>query len=249
MKKIFLVLLFFYSAACAVVYRDSFNRADESPIGSPWVSMYRLDGGIAIGSNVIKRPTGGTFGSFYNQSVNNDQYTQVKLATLSGNDDKVCLLRFTNSELDIHGYALRMRYSYDEIQIIRFAFTSGGSTDTTLKTISNTFASGQVVTFSASSTKLIVSVNGTKKDSVTDNNYTSGYAGGMIIATSSTYDDWECGDLTAPATGCDSSLTFPDTVKVTTTTAIVTDSLFCDSGKVILYHGTVKWDSVTAKKA
>jgi hypothetical protein len=65
----------------AVVYSDGFNRANNSTLGSPWVTV---DAAIPLANNKATASTAGGSSMKYNQTFSNDQWAEADMVCVPG---------------------------------------------------------------------------------------------------------------------------------------------------------------------
>lgn len=180
---------------------DSFNRANESPLASPWASTG--DSTFDLVSNKVDSVNDASDrGAFYNSGVWPGDHYSKGVITLSAvaftNHDGVCML--------VRADGSRNYY--------RFEFNSNGSNNvgigkkvasayTGLVLRTATFASGNTGYGEAQGSTLQAKINGVNAGaSTTDTSHTSGKPGIGYSAEgtgggTSQIDDWEAGDFTA----------------------------------------------------
>ena len=74
---------------------DDFNRANESPVASPWTTM--LGGGAILSSNVLTSESAVDRRSFYSGTWGNDQEASAVVGGLSSGDQYACLIVRANA--------------------------------------------------------------------------------------------------------------------------------------------------------
>ncbi len=176
---------------------DEFARADQNPLGSPWLyptgqslQMQLLSGAISgVGSSGQCRA--------YNNSVTwpNDQWCQATVTTISDGDI---------------GLALRISATGDSCyRYVHRTVANGGillskvvaGVYTTLAANTGVGgAAGDIIYMEAVGTSIVVKVNGTQVFSVTDSALASGNAGVHRYNTTSFLDNWFGGGFTSSTT-------------------------------------------------
>jgi hypothetical protein len=64
------------------VYTDNFDRANASPIGSPWVTVTGL-GNLQLLNNQVTAQYGGFSAAYYNAQFSDDQFSQITIDALN----------------------------------------------------------------------------------------------------------------------------------------------------------------------
>lgn len=191
---------------------DDFNRADESPLASPWVAPDGdTDGNFDLNLNTAKPHAGAHYSFMYNNAVlGDDQYAQVQLST-----DGLTVPDGTNYA----GACVRMAatgetaYCFTHVigvyTILEF---TGGTTPSTLATCSGTPAANDVVYISVVGTTITGKVNGGDPGgspcNATDASIASGKAGMNGYGTI-TLDNFEADSLGGGGGGGSSCGRFP----------------------------------------
>lgn len=151
-------------------YTDDFNRANESPLTSPWgqIGTYDLP---KIVSNSVYSSSFGFNAAYYNQTIDANQYVQVKL--LSTNNDQGVLLRVDNSRSNEAKIGYQIFINDGSLYIRKWH--DGGFTN--LVSVVQSVSVNDILKASISGSTIKAYVNGTEKLSTTDTTYGSGYVG------------------------------------------------------------------------
>jgi hypothetical protein len=167
---------------------DDFNRANESPMGGNWTSP---NGAAAdLNTNAILGQAGSRSDEYWNPTTfNNDQYSQVKVGTVSaGAKFNYAVVRVSSAEAD-KGYYL----TTDGAELF-MQRGDGGGTFTEIADYGQTVAANDVIKIGVAGTTLYPFKNGTPVGSTPDATYASGRTGFAVFDTA-TLDDWEGGDF------------------------------------------------------
>lgn len=170
-------------------YSDNFNRANESPISSPWVSPGPWHEAMSIDNSKAKATQSSSdSGAYYNASLSANQYSQAVF------DETYCYNK---------GVAVRMSSSVME----GYVAIATGTTSVSLEkfvndawvgqigsTSSVDFTGGKIIRIEAEGTTVRVKVDGSTVISVTDTSISSGFSG-IWAKGGHTIDDWAGGDL------------------------------------------------------
>jgi len=180
----------------AAAQTDNFNRADESPLASPWIapdgvtdSKFLLSSFHLVGSALTTVQL-----MYYNFAFSGNHYSQ---ATLGGSDltnvatYAYAAVRIQSSGQSAYVYGIIAGATSYKIQKI----VSG--TFTALQTCSGTPTAGDVVKLSVSGSSLTGTVNGGSTCSASDGALSGGRAGlgGYNGSGAYTFDDWSGDDV------------------------------------------------------
>ena len=181
---------------------DAFNRADESPIDSPWVKngSSTSDAISLISSAAIATGNGHRNASYYNSSIPSDQCSEI-IVTGNGIGPSV---HVQSGETYETGIVFRGPISTD--QYASDLALSLYNTDGTLTVISHTQGSaspGDKLRICVSGNDYTAYVNDVEVEqlAVTDNTYVAGYAGIHTFLTNVSGDDWRAYGLTTMESG------------------------------------------------
>lgn len=164
-------------------YTDDFNRANETPLSSPWSG---IGGGTFSNVNLISNKANNASSSnaaaYYNGALTNDQYTKITVST-SASYAGGPLCRVGTDKFYWFG-ALRNSPG------VLYLWNSGFTLIANL-TGSN-WVDGIVAKLVLAGTTLKPYVDGSASSTGTDSTLASGYGG--IRANFTAMDDFECGD-------------------------------------------------------
>lgn len=178
---------------------DDFNRANESPILSPWVKAG--GGNIRIATNNIDAATSTDCWWYYSGAASSaDQYAQAKIITPAGPDAGPAVR--INADVDCYSINTLLH------EYVRFLNNS----ITSLANYSST-AINDVVRIEVEGSTIRGYINGAPSGvpSTTDSNISAAGLGvGMFMfETGHEYDDWSGGDLFTPPPAATDSILFP----------------------------------------
>jgi len=182
---------------------DDFNRANETPIASPWAVQTGSDAMRLISNEVLTNVSANHSAAYHNSTPGNDQYSATKLTNV-----------IETSTADISygvGPAVRMATGdtrkYCAIartgQILLLEYDNVGGATQLGSTFSGTVSLNDIIRIEANGTTIRVLQNGTERISATDATLTSGRVGMQGTYSNDTtaaQDDWDGGDLGVPIT-------------------------------------------------
>lgn len=179
-----------------ILASDSFNRADENPIASPWTSA----GSFKILTNVVLPTNAAQDSAAYYTGVvwPNDQYSKAKITTLAigtGGNGAGVLARQHSTIGTKTRYRVAMTTDHAEL-----CKEVAGAT-TVLWNRATTFVSGNPIQLNVIGSTLRVFNNGSQIGAdATDSAITSGNSGLFYSSTDATasIDDWEGGNFGIP---------------------------------------------------
>ena len=175
--------------ANGAAYTDDFNRADENPIGSPWVAV--STGTIRLTNNALGTTTNTEELAHHNGSLANNQYATVKILGAVNGSGVGVRMDSARSNDARKGYTLSV---HDGSLLVLRKWLDGSFLN--LRTYEVSAASGDILRIEANGTSIKGFYNGVERISVTDSTYTSGYAGVMVQnAYETSIDDFASGDL------------------------------------------------------
>jgi hypothetical protein len=114
---------------------DDFNRANETPIASPWAGpLFSGEGQMNLTSNALKfSTTSGIFsGSYLNATYGPDAEAYITMATLGADTERVNLMaRIQNpGQASINGYMVTLIINGSGNDTVRIRKTTAGSNST-----------------------------------------------------------------------------------------------------------------------
>ncbi len=188
-----------------VLARDNFNRANETPLASPWGSTGILgDVGMNLVSNAATdAATTYDNRSFYDGGIvwPNDQYSQAAItlgvSNSGGGSGEGLSVRGSKTALTMY------RFAIDHNATINWEVLKAvGGTFTSLATGLQAFTDGDTFRLSVNGSTITVSLNGASPFvTVVDSAIASGNPGINYSSTEGGVrfvDDWEGGDLVGP---------------------------------------------------
>jgi len=199
---------------------DNFNRANENPIAGNWTSGTSTFTDLQIVSNAVRGVTASGDGSAFYNAITwpNDQYSEVKIASLAAAPDGGPAVRL--SAADKTGYVFSVDTNGTEYHLVKFV--AGVWTDLSAAQ-SRTFIVGDIVRIEARGSSISEFHNNVQIFSLADASIAAGNAGLFIFDNSASFifDDWAGGalvgnppQLSTVATG---SSTTPDPTTCTPT--------------------------------
>ena len=188
---------------------DNFNRANETPLASPWT---RAGTGTAFNlvSNALTKPTNPDDAYMYysGAAATGDQFAQAKQVVKPTNNDWGPAVRVQGAS----GSATFAGYFFDDYdgpggpQIGRHL--NGSFTAITSWGVSGNSVAGDILRIEATGSTIKAFVNGTQyQSSATDSLVTGGQPGIFWYEPSGTLDDWSGGDLTTAKSSSDTNST------------------------------------------
>ena len=234
MFKLGMLICLILSVSLAAVYTDNFNHADTTRLVPPWVvNSANLGSYLAISNNQAVAGGEAFSNMIYNNTTSVNQFTQMEYV---GGFFMLLYVRYSQSALT--GY--RASYNNNNNQVIISRLNAGVETELIpWPYITATISPGSIFGMCAIGDSIKVSIDGVQIGSVYDATIASGYVGIGGYAYGTTVDNWRGGDTGSITPTCDSNLTTPDTIKSWATKLSLTDSVFCDSGKIVL-----EWDTI-----
>ncbi len=173
---------------------DNFNRANESPLASPWATG--LGGGLQIVSNQTQGVTAGSDNlSYYNGGIAwpSDQYSQAKLAgSFDLSNARAVVIRWNGTS----GYLLSAGPTTTD-SIIYKCVAGTFSALFTIPASTLTWATGDVVSLEGRGAILIARQNGRIIGSKEDFTFLDGFPGlyTQTAPAALNWDDWSAGDF------------------------------------------------------
>lgn len=164
---------------------DNFNRANESPLASPWISVTGLaNGGLSLSSNKVinNTGTGGDQASLNSNSQVGD--SQVTISTVNDADGGPVICASQNP---FNGYTVT-NYVGSAIEI--YKITNGSFSF--IASASGSYAANDQIRLRRSGNNIISSKNGSQLSSQSDTTYMTGYDG-IFLYNSMIVDDWTNG--------------------------------------------------------
>lgn len=173
------------------VVSDLFNRADESPLGSPWITQ--IGSGCKVVSNQATVVLAGNAGALYNSgTLANDQY--VKVSSVSGTYAGL-LIRSAYSTYNRTGYIVWFPGA-GGAGGQAYRYSGSGPSFVSLGNFSTSQGPhGKVMKLTMIGTALKGYIDTTQECSFTDATYASGRGG--IAPYGATCDNFIAGDITA----------------------------------------------------
>jgi len=188
------------------VFKDNFNRANNTDLGANWDEAYGA--GRAIDANALFQPAGSSGVAFVAAiTLGAGQYIQAIAATIPSTCQGM-LVRGSFATNYISGYGVEM-YS-GNIKTVRyidwtFGGTSGAPSRVILDDWSGTFVNGDLVRLEIVGTAIKVYLNSSLIATVTDATIAGpgqvGVYGSYTGGTAGKLDDLECGDWPLPQGG------------------------------------------------
>jgi hypothetical protein len=178
------------------IYTDNFNRANESPIASPWTGTDRPQ----LLTNQVAGLTASTDQiAYYNNTFANNQYSQASMAVLGNNAlADGCGVAVRVQSATKSAYTAELYTNGTVLSIFKYSSGTGVKQGAD---ISVSFAAGDILKLTATggaTTTLEVFKNGVSQGTRTDSTsaFTSGFAGVYCYSTGvARLDDWEGGDI------------------------------------------------------
>jgi hypothetical protein len=151
-------------------FTDNFNRADETPLGSPYTSV--VGAGLILSSNSVKSVDGGSYyiDALIGEDYDDDQYAEVELGTLGIFDSAGVGVRFNSGG---SGYAVRFEPAGPDLYLDSFSSASQSEL-TVLENV--TYLTGDTIGLGVVGNVLTIYRNGISVGTFTDasSNHTSG---------------------------------------------------------------------------
>lgn len=180
---------------------DNFNRADQSPLGTPWAVHGGAGNTIGLHSNAVSKSGSGSesagdvYYAYSGSATTPDQYAEAKMTGTVLNNDWGPAVRIGGA-----GHP-----STEEGYFVDF-YTPGPGINkhvngvfSGLSTFVSSFAAGDVARIEISGTTLTAYKNGSVVGTVTDSSITGAGdgAGLFVYDTGGSIDDWAGGDLSS----------------------------------------------------
>ncbi len=177
---------------------DLFNRADESPLASPWAAASGFSGNWGLVSNAAQTTSGGFNVSYYSGvSFPSDQWAEGVIGGLPAGKSAGVAVRANNSSGDAYVFL----YDVNDGAVRMYKFVGGSPTQLGTD-VSVTGSIGSVLRLDAQGTTIRGIVDGVTKISVTDSAISAGSAGLYAGSTSCVpIDGWSAGDFVSSITG------------------------------------------------
>ena len=182
-------------------YTDNFNLYTNGGLGGQgnWVLSATTD--ITVNNSQIQQQIGApgaqTSRVYYNQSLENNQYSQLTIVSnpMTGGDGTINSIGVA-VRMNASGHGYLFLVSHEDMVLTKYT----GQYSPNLDTSSSFVEAGDVIKIEAIGTSIKAYVNGQEVFSVTDSDISSGYAGlcgwgGYRYPPFITADDWEGGDL------------------------------------------------------
>lgn len=180
---------------------DNFDRADETPIASPWAAQTGVDAMRLISNEVLTNISANESAAYHSIVPPNDQWSQAVLSTLE------------TSTADIQyglGPAVRMQTGDSRKyraccrtgQILLLLWDNVGGRTQLGSTFSGTVSVGDLIYLEAVGTIIRVLQNGVERINVTDATLSSGrfgMGGTYSNITAAALDTWKGGDFSIAA--------------------------------------------------
>lgn len=185
-----------FTGGSPAVYTDDFERADSNPIGSPWVTVTDKSAMQIVSGTA--RATGSLSGSYYNSTLQKDQYSKVTFASsISNSDSAGPIVRVSSTQRTY--YELVKRNSTGKLAIYKVVNGTGTMLIeyTGYAVTIGVGATLQLNAVGVDPTTLTGFHNGTQIGTpVTDSDIDSGFVGMETGTTyNGTFDGWEGGEL------------------------------------------------------
>jgi len=165
---------------------DNFNRADETPLASPWGSCQSSTYGELLSGNAAK---GGLAynraGSYYNSTFTDAQYAQCEQTEFGAIGPAVRVMTTQRS-----GYFFAIVSS----TIARMYKIHDGTVSQLGADYTGTYTVGATIKLTADGSTLTPYVNDTALGTRTDTTFTSGKVGIMSASSTNKVDNWYGGD-------------------------------------------------------
>lgn len=173
-------------------YSDDFNRANESPLASPWAAS---TGTINLSGNKLTGNSAAMGSVKYSDLSTADHYSQITTLTCGIGQGCGPMVRFSSSA-ETYYTSWTDTSGITVYKVIAGASTSIGSWANAWGTSPNV-----VIKFTANGSSITSNVSGTDRVSVTDTSITGNTKPGCgIWQTPGTLDDWSAADLAASGT-------------------------------------------------
>jgi len=193
----------------AVVASDSFTRANETPLASPWVNLVIDTVSLRLASNHVDSPNYNRDAlAYYSATWPNDQYAQAKITvsgSAGGGQGAGVAVRIDGTGANYYRAVIDHAAS-NNVEVARVV----SSSYTALGQRTTAFTDGDTLRLEVSGTTLTVKLNGSQLGATfSDSNISSGSAGIFFssVETSATWDDFEGGDVGGAATPSHSFMT------------------------------------------
>ena len=189
------VVTFAPEAASSMTQTDNFNRADETPLASPWAQIGSLQPWNLAGNVAVPSSTSASTGMVYDTGTFSDnQYAQAKVSvsgTTAGTGVGV-LVRSNSASIDFYGARVNKAGANNLVIMKRV-----GGAQTELASFTVTWVDGDVLRLDVNDTTLTVKQNGATIGSTTDSDVASGRPGltSDDPITAGSADDWDGNDL------------------------------------------------------
>lgn len=185
---------------------DDFNRANETPIASPWTSA--VGSGANLTSNALTSTASTDKQSFYSGTWGNDQECTATVGNLASNSRYAQLNLRLNATSGGNGFSVYTDGASGSGHTEFAAYTNGSQS--VLGTIATTFANGDTMRFtvSGSSPNIVLTCykNGTQVGQVTGQSGNNSGNPGAGAFGAATIDGWSATDNAAGGTSITSGL-------------------------------------------
>lgn len=177
---------------------DNFNRANETPIASPWTVQTGTDAMRLISNEVLTNISANHSAAYHSSTPGNGQYSQIVLSnTIETGTGAIFYgvgpaVRMTTG--DTRKYSVSCRVG----QILLLVWDNVGGPTQLGSTFAGTVALGDTIRLEASGTTIRVLQNAVQRISVTDSTLASGRVGiqgTYSNDTTSGLDNWDGGAL------------------------------------------------------
>jgi hypothetical protein len=170
----------------AELLSDNFNRANETPLASPWIEFYVSGGNINLSSNEVAGAAA-TDCVWHNSGASTtDGYSQVTIATSSNYNGPIIRGQTGTTSCYFAYYGSNLARIY---KFVNGAFTL-------ISDSSWTSASGDIVKIEVSGTGLTYYINGASQVTGSNSDISGvGFGGIFMTVTTARLDNWSMGDL------------------------------------------------------
>lgn len=170
---------------------DNFDRANETPLASPWANW--TSAGALLSGNKATAAAAVTAASLYNSGTwSNDQEASGVVGNLGSTLRYACVGVRAGTSSGGSGYVCFTDGDSGSGHTGIEKITNG--TEIELKGVAATFTAGDTIGIRAVGTTISMWKNGTQIDSTTDSTYSSGNPG-VWFYSQATIDDWQAADV------------------------------------------------------
>lgn len=174
---------------------DNFNRANETPLAAPWIESPSTSGQFNLVSNAVVGNGDDASYHYQGAATTEEQYSQISTAAGSVTSTSAggpCVRMSTTGTLDAYEYDNFTNTSAGEI----LKWDGGASTSM----IAGSIPRALPLRIEAEGSSIRIYANGVLSATTTDTAVNAGGQPGMFWYHTSSFDDWEGGDLGAQPT-------------------------------------------------